>query len=77
MPRFTVIIPADHSGTAHHIEIEAATPWLAIEKTQSQYGWLTAELLDRGRSLGSFEHLPLRSKGVWRLHRTGPAAAEV
>lgn len=76
MPKYTVTIPADHSGTARSIEINAATPWLALEKTQKRYGWLTAELFDRGRSLGTFEHLPLRSTGVWRLLPRSPLVVE-
>lgn len=75
MPKYTVTIPADHSGTARSIEIDAATPWLALEKTQKQYGWLTAELFDRGRSLGTFEHLAGRPSGVWLLQPV-PLAVE-
>lgn len=67
MPKYTVTTPADHTGTARSIQIEAATPWLAIERTQRQYGWLSAELFERGRSLGIFEHLPLPRKGVWQI----------
>ena len=75
MPKYTLLIPADHTGTGHRIEFEAATPWLAIEKSQARFKWLSAELFDGPRSLGRVEHLPLERSGVWHLVPTEPAAA--
>lgn len=67
MPAFTVLIPADHTGTARSIVVEAATAWLALEKSQKRYGWQTADLLDRGRTIARVDHVPLDSRGLWRV----------
>ena len=70
MPKYTVHVLADHTGTAHSHECEAATPWLALEKSQARFGWLCAELVDRGRTIARVDHMPLAQKGVWQI---GPA----
>jgi hypothetical protein len=67
MPRYTVLIPADHTGTARRIELQAATPWQALETSQSRYGWLSAELSYGTRSLCRVDHVPADRHGVWHI----------
>lgn len=69
MPRYTIVISADHTGTGRQIEFEAATPWLALEKSQARFRWLSAELLENGRTVARVDHLPLRKNGVWQISR--------
>lgn len=66
MPKYTIVIHADHTGTGHSIEFEAATSWLALEKTHTRLGWLSAELLEGGRPLARVDHLPLHKKSQWQ-----------
>lgn len=74
MPRYTIVIRADHTGTGRRIEFEAATPWLALEKSQARFGWLSAELCEGGRALVRIDHLPALRRGVWQI--SSPAAPQ-
>lgn len=67
IPRYTILIAADHTGIARQIEFDAATPWLALEKTYARYQWLAAEVFEGGRSLGKVERADPAMRGLWRL----------
>ncbi len=73
MTRFTVKIAADHTLTAHSIEIDAETPWLALERSHARMRWLSADLYQGKVHLAHAEHSPLRHGGIWRI--TGPRRA--
>jgi hypothetical protein len=70
MPKYTIVVRADHTGTGHSIEFEAATPWLALEKSHARFGWLSAELIEGNRTLARVDHLPPQKKGIWQI--SGP-----
>ena len=67
MPKYTIVVHADHTGTGHSIEFEAATPWLALEKSHARLKWLSAELMEGSRTLARVDHLPLQKAGVWQI----------
>lgn len=67
MPKYTVHVLADHTGTAYSHECEAATPWLALERSQARLGWMCAELFERGKPIVRVDHLPLKKKGIWQI----------
>lgn len=76
MPRYTVMIVADHTGTAHRIQIDAPTPWLALERSQAMHDWIGAEVFEGGRSLGKVDRLSLPHRGLWKLHPAARPVAE-
>ncbi len=69
MPRFTVKIAADHTQTAHMVDVEAATPWLALEQSHARLRWLSADLYQGKMHLAHAEHFPFRRAGVWQITR--------
>ena len=53
MPRYLIRIAADADGRASELEVNAATPWLAVEKNIDRIGAFGAEVFLRGKSLGT------------------------
>lgn len=67
MSKYTVVAFADRAGTGRSTELEAATPWLALERSHSRFGWRSAVLLRGKRMLARVNHLPLQKDGVWQI----------
>ena len=67
MPIYQLHIAADVSGTSRVLNIEARTPWLAIERASEHIGAFGADLFAGKRYIGHVDRLPVGRQSVWQI----------
>ena len=67
MARYKLLLLADENGTAHSFEIDAQTPWLAVEKSRSRIGPAGAEVYYGKRCLGRVKRMTSGQNPTWMI----------
>ncbi|ABC62700.1 hypothetical protein [Erythrobacter litoralis] len=67
MTLYKLLLPADDTGTAHSFEIEARTPWLAVEKSRGRIGPDGAEIYQGKKCLGRVRRVTSGRSPTWMI----------
>jgi hypothetical protein len=69
MTVYTLVLPADETGTAHSFDIDAPTPWLAVERSMHRIGPNGAEIWQNSKLLGRLRKCTSGRRTAWALNQ--------
>ena len=67
MAHYTLVLIPDENGTGKQVEIEAPTPWIAIERLRDRIGLFGAEIYQGKTFLGRVTKHVARGAGFWEI----------